>query len=245
MLGLGRRRPGRGASCTSPPPTWRAAHAGVFREDMLDAGQGFRNTYEQTKWEAEHLVADAPATSTAWPSRGRASSWGSPTRAGRPPSTSSTGRCARSPAGCSTRCPAEPDGRVDVVPVDYVADGIVAPDRGRRRRRRSTSSPARTPPRSTSSPSSRAPTSTARGRRTCRPGRSATRGRRARRGLPALLRHVRRVRRHAHARRALGLRPPLLRDYFDALMDYADLARWGKRGSTREEARERVAAAAG
>src|SRR6185503_13504517 len=31
---------------------------GDFGEDMLDEGLGFRNTYEQTKWEAEHLVAD-------------------------------------------------------------------------------------------------------------------------------------------------------------------------------------------
>ena len=32
---------------------------GTFREDQLDAGQEFRNTYEQTKWEAEHVVNDA------------------------------------------------------------------------------------------------------------------------------------------------------------------------------------------
>jgi thioester reductase-like protein len=32
---------------------------GTFRERQLDAGQKFRNTYEQTKWEAEHVVNDA------------------------------------------------------------------------------------------------------------------------------------------------------------------------------------------
>src|SRR6201996_8053413 len=32
---------------------------GTFRERQLDAGQKFRNTYEQTKWEAEHVVAEA------------------------------------------------------------------------------------------------------------------------------------------------------------------------------------------
>ena len=32
---------------------------GIFRERQLDAGQEFRNTYEQTKWEAEHVVNDA------------------------------------------------------------------------------------------------------------------------------------------------------------------------------------------
>ena len=37
-----------------------------------------------------------------------------------------------------------------------------------------------------------------------------------------------------------GIRPPKLRDYFDALIDYAEATRWGKRPMTREEARERV-----
>ena len=32
---------------------------GTFHERQLDAGQEFRNTYEQTKWEAEHVVIDA------------------------------------------------------------------------------------------------------------------------------------------------------------------------------------------
>ena len=31
-------------------------HRGVFREDQLDVGQTFRNTYEQTKWEGEQLI---------------------------------------------------------------------------------------------------------------------------------------------------------------------------------------------
>ena len=44
-------------------------------------------------------------------------------------------------------------------------------------------------------------------------------------------------------RTQLGLRAPKLREYFDALMDYADLAKWGKRGLSREEARERGALA--
>jgi hypothetical protein len=48
----------------------------------------------------------------------------------------------------------------------------------------------------------------------------------------------------SNTRERLGLRAPRLRDYFDTLMDYADLAKWGKRGTSREEARERVAAPA-
>ena len=41
-----------------------------------------------------------------------------------------------------------------------------------------------------------------------------------------------------------GIRPAKLADCFGALIDYAEAARWGKRQITREEARERVAAAA-
>jgi hypothetical protein len=46
-------------------------------------------------------------------------------------------------------------------------------------------------------------------------------------------------------RTELGMRPPRFRDYFPALMDYADLARWGKKPITREEARERIVPAVG
>jgi hypothetical protein len=49
----------------------------------------------------------------------------------------------------------------------------------------------------------------------------------------------------ARTRELLGLQAPPLRSYFDTLMDYADLAKWGKRGISRDEARERLAAAAG
>ena len=56
--------------------------------------------------------------------------------AGRPRSTSCTGRSARSRAGCSPRSPARPEALVDVVPVDYVADAWSAPARGLRRDRR-------------------------------------------------------------------------------------------------------------
>ena len=48
----------------------------------------------------------------------------------------------------------------------------------------------------------------------------------------------------ARTRELLGLQAPRLPTYFDTLMDYADAARWGKRGTSREEARERVGAAA-
>ena len=43
-------------------------------------------------------------------------------------------------------------------------------------------------------------------------------------------------------RELLGLQAPPLTSYFDTLLDYADLAKWGKRGTTRQEAAERVPA---
>jgi hypothetical protein len=45
----------------------------------------------------------------------------------------------------------------------------------------------------------------------------------------------------SRTREELGMHAPRLRTYFDTLMDYADAAKWGKRGTSREEARERVA----
>jgi len=45
----------------------------------------------------------------------------------------------------------------------------------------------------------------------------------------------------ANTREQLGLQAPRLRTYFDTLMDYAELAKWGKRGMSRQEAMERVA----
>ncbi len=46
----------------------------------------------------------------------------------------------------------------------------------------------------------------------------------------------------SRTRELLGLRAPLLRTYFDMLLDYADAARWGKRGTSRDDARARVGA---
>jgi hypothetical protein len=50
----------------------------------------------------------------------------------------------------------------------------------------------------------------------------------------------------ARARAVLGpagIQAPPLRDYFGHLMDYAQLARWGKRPLTREAAHDRMAVA--
>ena len=95
--------------------------AGCFSEDDLDVGQSFRNTYEQSKFEAECLVARSrgqlPITvlrpsivvgerDSGWTASFNVLYW--PLRA-----------FAR---GSYAALPARRDAPVDVVPVDYVAD---------------------------------------------------------------------------------------------------------------------------
>ena len=99
-------------------------HAGCFGEQDLDVGQEFRNTYERSKHEAERLLRQAeelPAV-IARPSivvGHRTSGWTPvfnvlywPMRAFE--------------RGLLEQVPAREDSIVDFVPVDYVADGIVA-----------------------------------------------------------------------------------------------------------------------
>jgi thioester reductase-like protein len=98
-------------------------HAGCFSEDELDVGQRFRNTYEQSKFEAECLIARShwrlPITifrpsiivgerESGWTSSFNVLYW--PLR-----------MFAR---GAYFALPARGEVPVDVVPVDYVADAI-------------------------------------------------------------------------------------------------------------------------
>jgi thioester reductase-like protein len=99
-------------------------HGGCFSEDDLDVGQRFRNAYEQSKFEAERLVARArgrlPVTvlrpsivvgerASGWTTSFNVLYW--PLRA-----------FAR---GTYLALPARRSAPVDVVPVDYVADAIL------------------------------------------------------------------------------------------------------------------------
>ena len=98
-------------------------HEGAFRERQLDTGQSFRNTYEQTKADAEQIVATArdlgPAiarpsivmgeSDTGWTPAFNVLYW--PMQA--------------YSRGLFKELPALPSGRVDIVPVDYVADALV------------------------------------------------------------------------------------------------------------------------
>jgi thioester reductase-like protein len=98
-------------------------HAGRFFESDLDVGQGFHNTYEQSKFEAEQLVrsSEVPFTilrpsivvgdrSSGWTAAFNVLYW--PLRA-----------LAR---GLFEAVPAAPSTPVDVVSIDYVADAIHA-----------------------------------------------------------------------------------------------------------------------
>ncbi len=100
-------------------------HSGCFSEDDLDVGQRFRNAYEQSKFEAETLVARKrprlPITvlrpsiivgerDSGWTASFNVLYW--PLRA-----------FAR---GAYPALPARAHAPVDVVPVDYVADAIFA-----------------------------------------------------------------------------------------------------------------------
>jgi thioester reductase-like protein len=97
-------------------------HAGPFSESDLDVGQGFNNSYEQSKFESEQLVRacpDLPFTifrpsivvgdrNSGWTAAFNVLYW--PLRA-----------LAR---GLFPAVPAVPSAPVDVVSIDYVADGI-------------------------------------------------------------------------------------------------------------------------
>ena len=211
-------------------------HEGTFRERQLDAGQEFRNTYEQTKWEAEHIVREAtdlaPAIArpsivmgeadTGWTPAFNVLYW--PLRA--------------FSRGLFDEIPALPSAHVDIVPVDYVADALVhlldvsdqgvfnlvagreaafanevvelACDRFDRRR------PEVVPEGGPDDDEHGAVY------------------------MPYFDMEV--VFDDSRAKALLGpagIRPPRLNDFFGRLIDYAEEVRWGKRSMTREEAHER------
>jgi thioester reductase-like protein len=99
-------------------------HAGEFGEDQLDVGQGFRNSYERSKFEAEQLVhehSDHLPVQVFRPSivvGERATGWTNSFNVLYPPLKA----FAR---GALPVIPGHPATPVDVVPVDYVADAVL------------------------------------------------------------------------------------------------------------------------
>jgi thioester reductase-like protein len=217
-------------------------HGGTFSEEELDAGQDFRNTYEQTKWEAEHVVLEADDLS---PAIARPSIVMGESDTGWTPAFNVLYWPLRAfSRGLFQEIPALPAAHVDVVPVDYVADALVhlldtdetgvfnlvagrqapfandvvamACDRFGRPR------PAVVPEAQQESGDEHGAVY-----------------------LPYFDMDL--LFEDTRARATLGpagIDPPRWADYFDTLMDYAEAVRWGKRTMTREEARERFTRAA-
>jgi thioester reductase-like protein len=222
---------------------------GLFTEEDLDVGQGFHNAYERTKFEAELLVRERAAAL--------------PVQIVRPSIVVGDSRSGWTPAfnvlyaplrafssGSYPALPARRSGAVDVVPVDYVADGILALS-GREGtthhlvagRRASTvgeivdlaaefadrDAPRLLPP--------------GLYRRTLHPLLVRLGSERRRRALrmseqffPYLALRVRYDDAQAErALRPLGIEPPPLRSYFDRLMDFATAADWGRSPFKRHE----------
>ena len=98
-------------------------HPGTFREDELEIGQRFRNTYERSKFEAEQLVRAAAGRLPVQIFRPsiivgeQQSGWTASFNVLYPPLKAFE-------AGAYPVLPARASTPVDVVPVDYVADAI-------------------------------------------------------------------------------------------------------------------------
>ncbi|TMK74654.1 MAG: NAD-dependent epimerase/dehydratase family protein [Actinobacteria bacterium] len=220
-------------------------HAGEFTEDQLEVGQGFRNAYERSKFEAELLVRERSAQLPILILRPsivvgeRSSGWTSSFNVLYPPLKA----FAR---GAYPVIPARRSTPVDVVPVDYVADAVYELVEGSKdglgvyhlvSGRRATTVGRlighsaryfrRRPPHLVSPPIYR---------RLLHPMLIRVSGERQRRALrrteslfPYFSMRVRFDDRRARSRlERAGIRAPSLDSYFDRLLDFADYSRWGR-----------------
>lgn len=209
-------------------------HHGHFSESDLDVGQGFRNTYEQTKFAGEQAVGKAAGEL--------------PLVVARPSIVVGDSRTGWTPVfnviywplrafsrGLMDEVPVDPDGVADIVSVDYVAEGLLA----------------------------LLDLDEVRGTVHLVAGRSAITNqelielacRHFDRPPPRLVHHADSTPDQAAVylpyfgieatlddRRArallgpLGVEPTHLRDYFTRIIDYAERSRWGKRPLTRQGA---------
>ena len=193
-------------------------HAGRFREANCDVGQSFRNAYERSKFEAELLVRDSLL----------------PTRIVRPSIVVGESASGWTSAfnvlyfplqafarGLVDRFPADPDALVDVVPVDHVAEVVLAAldgdggtlhavagdDAVTARELAALAAATLRRPEPVLDPA--APVAEA---------------------LDVYFPYFGvRTRFDAARARALGLAPPPLEDYFARLVEYAERTRWGRR----------------
>jgi thioester reductase-like protein len=212
-------------------------HAGTFGEGPATDGRAFRNTYEQTKWEAEQVVRAAPDLA---PAIARPSIVMGESDTGWTPAFNVLYWPLRAfSRGLFDEIPGLPAAHVDIVPVDYVADALVhlldAGDQGEFNLVAGRDAPFATDLLELACRRFERPPP-----RVVDPDDVAADEQRAV-YLPYFDMEV--VFDDARAREVLdpaGIRPPRLVDYFGTLIDYAEAVSWGKRGMTREEARERV-----
>ena len=113
---------GWSATATSRPRTSRAPTTDTSPKRISTSA---RTSTTPTSSRSSRPRSSSASTRTCPPrSCAPASSWATSAAAGPRHSTSSTGRCARSRGGCSSRSRRVASAPVDVVSVDYVADGI-------------------------------------------------------------------------------------------------------------------------
>jgi long-chain acyl-CoA synthetase len=205
-------------------------HHGRFGEGDLWVGQEFRNTYERSKAEAEHLVRERGARFPAVVVRPSIVMGDSVT--GWTPSFNVLYWPLRAFArGLLTHIPAAPDARVDIVPVDYVADTIAHLLHERPDVRGVVHATAGDDAVSVEGLVDLAASALGRERPrlAAHDGGLAERSDEAARYLPYFDMAV--VFDDARARRVLrpaGIAPPPLEEYFATLLDFARRARWGK-----------------
>jgi len=238
---------------------------GVFGEDDHDVGQGFRNTYERTKWEAERLVrahAERLPVTMFRPSivvGERETGWTASFNVIYAPLR------AFATGASLPLMPGRRSAPVDVVPVDYVADAILALASRADGAGRTYSLAAG--PQASSVGELMGLSARAFGRRrpltlppalyerTVHPlllARSRGAKRRWLEQAPVFFPYFALRVRHDTSRAqealaAAGLGPPPLATYFERLVDFAEAARWGRRALSRLEAagaRSRTALAA-
>jgi thioester reductase-like protein len=209
-------------------------YEGTFRERQLDAGQEFRNTYEQTKWEAEHIVREA--TDLA-PAIARPSIVMGESDSGWTPAFNVLYWPLRAfSRGLFDEIPALPSAHVDVVPVDYVADALErlldVDDQGVFNLVAGREAPF------ANELVEMACDRFDRPRPEVVPEGGPDDDEHGAVYMPYFDMEI--VFDDSRTRAALpGLRPPNVSEFFNTLMDYAEETRWGKRPMTREEARER------
>jgi len=213
-------------------------HPVRFHEHEHAVGQAFRNTYEHSKFHAEGLLRDQ---------------YDLPLSIVRPSIIVGDSRSGWTPAfnviywplrafatGRLSEVPADPDGQLDVVPVDYVADGILAAhDEGV-----ACDTIALVAGDQAINIAELAELAAEQFERPApKLGRAAT-GMLADGEVYLPYFDVRGSFDDRHAREVLGERvpaPPPLADYFPAIVDYAQLADWGRSPMTRAAAARRSA----